>query len=292
MTGRKFYSLLFIFFLCSCCFLAGWLTAVYILPGALFQADSQKFDIHGQPGNQPNSLVKSSKGHLSETGLKENETGKKIIPFFEEMRSNILLLFDPYRMDSTMKKNTYFEKKEASFIKNGADKQIPIKIQEPVQSVVKKEAVLKNGSNKDSHHSLQVQTDEKKMDNGDSSLSGKASSETKKDEETLALQKLQEGYDKKNREQLVKIVGNQKFFTMDGKFSFLINVFFEQDKALDYVKDMKSKHPLWSFLIKGHRDHIRIYLGPFQTKEKALEFKEIIASPSLFSQAYLEEVSL
>ena len=288
MTGRNFYSLLFIFFLCSCCFVAGWLTAVYVLPGALFQADSQK-SVYGQTGDQSNSPVKSNEGHLSETDLKKAETGKRNIPFFEEMRSNILLLFDPYKIDSAVKKNTYFEKKDDSFIKSGADKQIPIKIQKPVQAVVKKEAVLENGSNK---NLKQVQTDEKNRDKADPSLSEKNFSATKKDEGTLALQELQKEYDKKNREQLVKIIGNQKFFTMDGQFGFLVNVFSEQDKALDYVKDIKNKHPLWSFLMKAHKDHIRVYLGPFQTKEKALEFKEMIASPSFFSQAYLEEVSL
>ena len=107
------------------------------------------------------------------------------------------------------------------------------------------------------------------------------------------LQTLQKTYDKKNKEQLLLIEKEQKFFKINGKFSFMINVFSEEDKAFEFVKQMKKQYPLWSFLLKIHRDHIRVYLGPFSSKELANEFKNSIPKPHPFSSLeFLEEVSL
>ena len=86
---------------------------------------------------------------------------------------------------------------------------------------------------------------------------------------------------------------NQKFFKTNGKFSFMVNVFSDQDKAFNFIKEMKKQYPLWSFLLKIQKDHIRVYLGPFPSKELAEEFKKSIPHPTPFSSLeFLEEVSL
>ncbi len=182
--------------------------------------------------------------------------------FFTEMKDNILFLFDPYKMDSFIKGTSSIKGENSPF------KPRPVKL-----------APIKN-----------LPPPQKKMDPAPAVLNPSLPPPEKM--ENFEWQKLQEEYDKKNRAQLIKIAGNQKFFTIDGKFSFLIDVFSEQEKALDYIQEMKKFYPLWSFLIKAHSGHVRVYLGPFPSKQKALEFKKSIPEPSPFSQIFLEEVSL
>ena len=107
------------------------------------------------------------------------------------------------------------------------------------------------------------------------------------------LQKVQKAYDKKNKEQLFSIENQQEFFKPSGKFSFLVNVFSKEEKAFEYIEKMKKEYPFWSFLLKSHGDHIRIYLGPFVSKKEALKFKKELPLPYPFSSLeYLEEVGL
>ena len=275
----RFYGLIFIFFLCFSSFLAGWLTAVFILPGNLSQTKPKLLETSAQNRKQlPAQESPSSRETLEQRVKAKTE---KTVPFFEEIKNNIMALFDPYKMDSLMKKNTYLSEKNHSIIKNKKP-QIPLKIQ-PLAGDVSNDSE----QNKDSKKLNQAK------ELSQSSLQGLHSLETQpeesQEERGSVLQKLQKEYDK-NREQLLQIVESQSFFKMDGKFSFLISVFSERNGALDYVQKMREKYPLWSFLIKPYEDHTRIYLGPFPSKEKALEFKKTM--PSSLSQDFLEEISL
>ena len=73
----------------------------------------------------------------------------------------------------------------------------------------------------------------------------------------------------------------------------MVNVFSSQEKVSKYVNQMKKQYPMWSFLIKAHKDHIRVYVGPFPSKKLAEEFKKALPRPSPFSSLdFLEEVSL
>ena len=113
-----------------------------------------------------------------------------------------------------------------------------------------------------------------------------------KEGEEIHIKLAQAKYDKANREQLSAILESQNNFTMKGRFGFLINIFSNEEEAEEYVKKMKADYPLLSFLIKIHSNHIRIYLGPISSKEKALEFRKKIPQPQPFSLDFLEEVSL
>lgn len=277
----RLYNLLFVFCLCFSCFLAGWLTAIYILPGNLSQKNLQELKMNVQNTEQTDSSLDSNEQNPP-IKISEKKSGDTAIPFFEEMKNNIMLLFDPYKIDSVVKKHTHLEKEgnPNSPFKKKTHTQIPLKIQQPArvnnikpsQNFNKPEKPAKPASPELAPPENHPQTQQEK--------------------ETEGLQKLQAKYDEKNREQLLQILEGQKFFTLAGKFSFLVNVFSEEEKALKYVKNMKKQYPLWSFLIKAHKDHIRIYLGPFESKEKALEFKKIIPPPTPFSQDFLEEASL
>ena len=280
MIEIRFYSLAFVFFLCFSSFLAGWLVSVLTSPRNPSQIEQEPLKASSQSIKPVSSSLRSNAKNLSEK-YAEKEVQQNV-PFFEEMRNNIMILFDPYKMDSLVKQHTYLEKK-GSFIKNRNHTQIPFKIQPSAQTASddsKPKGPFQN-FNKPKKWPLPSLQE---------STSLEALPKTKEDKGRSTLQKLQEEYDKKNHNQLSQIFKDQKFFTIDGQFSFLVKVFSDQEKALDYVQDMKKKHPLWSFLIKAHKDHIRIYLGPFPSKEKALEFKAAIPFP--FSPVFLEEVSL
>ena len=285
MNG-SLYNLLVIFFLCFSCFLAGWLTAVYILPGKLLQTNQGTFEAVSQIVEKDDSF-RSDKQYLSEKQREEdkkNEKVKKFLPFFEEMVGNIVILFDPYKIDSAVRKNTHLEEIGKFYIKSETKVQIPLKISKMQQEN------LKYQSEKDRSQDLNTQGELPSpfLSKEDTS---KSSTEVRQNEKVEDLQKLQAEYDKKNKDQLLRILEDQKFFTMDGKFSFLANAFSKRDKALEYVENIRNKYPLWSFLIKVHKDHTRVYLGPFKSREKALEFKKIVPFPP-FSLDFLEEVSL
>ena len=107
------------------------------------------------------------------------------------------------------------------------------------------------------------------------------------------FQEIQKKYDEKNKEQLLSIENQQDLFKSSGQFSFLVNVFSDEEKAFEYIKKIKQKYPFWSFLLKVHGDHIRIYLGPFNSKKEALDFKKDLPMPYPFSSLeYLEKVGL
>ena len=102
----------------------------------------------------------------------------------------------------------------------------------------------------------------------------------------------QEKYDKMNREQLILISEDQSFFTARGQYSFLINAFAQEEKALEYIQRLKKKFPLWSFLIKAKKQKLKIYLGPFDTEKSAGEFIKTLPEPSPFPGYFLEKMPL
>lgn len=275
MINFGWKSLIFIFLLCFGSFLAGWLTAVFILPRSLPPAELS--------GTDPETM-ELSKALEIPSSPKEQETKpptdtEKSLPFFEEMKDNIILLFNPYKMDSLIKKNTYLDKNTDGPIKTQKAKAISLKV--PSFDKKNKNSTPKSNIQKpSSYSSLQ-----KLVPLG--SRPKKA-----EDREESVLKKLQKEYDKKNREQFAKIPKDQQFFLINGKFSFLVNVFSEQKPALTYIQSIKEIYPMWSFFIKAYKDHIRVYLGPFASKEKAMEFKKSAPQPLSFTMDFLEEVSL
>ena len=101
-----------------------------------------------------------------------------------------------------------------------------------------------------------------------------------------------EKYHSFNQQEFLKIKDRQSFFKIEGKYSFLINVFSTEKSTFEYIKNLKNRFPFWSFFIRSDRNHLRVYLGPFQTKKQALEFIKNIPSPSPFPNYFLEEESI
>lgn len=263
-------NLFLVFFLCFSSFLFGWVVAVYIIPGGeMGTNDSFQKEVKVD--------TKINRKKDSQKPLKPDNQPKtaKPVPFFEEMKENILLLFDPYQTDSALQRDTYLKKKE-SYIKNPQ----PVSIKKDFKNSDKKKHLNKG---KQESFTAPLALSERSY-----SLAGDSLVKVDK----AQLKEIQKEYDKKNREQLTSILEDQNVFTRKGKVSFLINVFSDKEEALDYVKKMKADYPLWSFLIKAHPDHIRIYLGPISSKSKALEFKNTVPQPLPFSLDFLEEVSL
>ena len=247
------FALIFIFASSFVCFLLGWLFAVFILPG-------QKL--------QPSVEIKQKDQTLSLTPPNPPIQNQ---PFLEEIKDNVLILFDPYKMDSLVKKDTQLDKK-SSFIKKSAR-----------SITIKKDSIKKVSPRYSPKPALKME--EEAEFSQESILAPQAF-----DSE---LQKIQADYDKKNREQLLLITEEQDFFKLNGKFSFMVNVFSDQEKTFKYINQLRKQYPMWSFLIKAHKDHIRVYLGPFPSRGLADEFKKKLPSPSPFSSLdFLEEVSL
>ena len=266
------FTLVFVFVVSFICFLLGWLFAVYVLPGQKLQylAKIKQNTLLDKASDIKSQSISNTEATLST----EPSAGSTNQPVLEEIKNNVLFLFDPYQMDSLIKKNTALEKK-SSFIKHTAD----------FITVKKKPTVSIPTSPKIDLKSFE---EEKQLSEEFSSASMSLLKEINPE-----LKALQESYDKKNKEQLLIIEAGQKFFKSNGKFSFMVNVFSSQDKTFKYVNQMKKQYPLWSFLIKAYRDHIRVYVGPFPSKELAQEFKKTLPNPSPFSSLnFLEEVSL
>ncbi len=115
------------------------------------------------------------------------------------------------------------------------------------------------------------------------------SKQMEKDKEMVDKQK---EHDATNRKYLLSIPNNNLFF-LKGEYSFLVNVFSEEEKALKYIKLLREKRPLWNFFLKLHRGGVKIYLGPFKTKQKANNFMRNISKRSLpFPNYFLEIQSL
>ena len=254
MMKMNSLSLILVFSVSFICFLLGWLFAVFVLPGKKTQISTETKQIE----------------EILTAENPDKEIEKQAL--LSELKNNVLILFDPYKIDNFLKKDSKLEKKN-SFIKNSTD--ILLK-----KNVEKPSAHPSNFQQQKLNTIKEIELSEKV----EFPISEKLS---------LKLQAIQDEYDKKNKEHLLLIEKDQKFFKTTGKFSFMINVFSEQDKAFEFVKEMKQQYPMWSFLLKVHKDHIRVYLGPFPSKELANEFKKSIPQPLPFSSLdFLTEVSL
>ena len=107
------------------------------------------------------------------------------------------------------------------------------------------------------------------------------------------IAKKQREYDKKNRQWLLSIAKDQSNFYFNGKYSFLVNIFSDENKAVKYIENIKIRYPLWNFFIKVDKlANIKIYLGPFDTRQRALNFIKTMPHPSPFPNHFLEEKSL
>ena len=77
----RLYNLLFIFFLCFSCFLAGWLTAIYILPGNLSQKNLQELKTNVQNTEQTDTSLESNEQNPP-TKISEKKPGDTDHSFF------------------------------------------------------------------------------------------------------------------------------------------------------------------------------------------------------------------
>lgn len=247
-------------FICSfLSFLLGWFFAVFVSPGLKQTRGADSMAQAEKAQDQPSSS------------------------FFLDMKKNVLTLFNPDKIDAFSKKDTVLEKENSYLSKEPKAVQLkqPLAVEPKNKAKDDPLSSFKKAFKRLSLQEGKLQEEEEGADIKNPSL----------EEENLKVQKLKAKYDVKNKAQLSLV--DTDFFKLNGKFSFLVNVFSAEDKAFSYVDRMKKDYPQWSFLLKAHKDHVRIYLGPFPSKAKALEFKKAIPNPHVFpSLDYLEEVSL
>ena len=262
----KWRQILLIFSFSFISFIFGWLLAFFILPGVTLQEKKKQ---------EPPSSALPAKAQALDSSQSTPDSQKSINPaLFKEIKEFIFILFDPYKIDSLNIKNTLLEKK-AGFINNNT-KKIKLKPSEIKADKTKAPSI------KPAPHLAKTPVLEK-----ESIPSALLVMDPK-------IKKTREEYDRKNREQLSLIEKEQNFFKLDGKFSFLVNVFSEEEKAFKYINKMRRQYPLWSFLLKTDEEgHIHVYLGPFADKEIAFKFKKSLSIPYPFSSLeYLEEIAL
>ena len=102
--------------------------------------------------------------------------------------------------------------------------------------------------------------------------------------------KQEDKYKDRNRKQFA--TADDTVFSARGAYSFLVNGFGTEDKALKYIKNLKKRFPSWSLLLKSETNLFKIYLGPFETKRKANQFINELEQPLPVPNYFLEEQSL
>lgn len=320
---RKFLFLSVLFGLSFMSFILGWLFAVSVFPGRIPElslspgGENQLKGSPTSPQTAPSSSidqkVSPNKASQKEQSNQKQAGGEKE-PFinsslFKEMRNNILLLFNPYAVIGGLDKKDMILNDNSPYI-HKSKKTVQLKnLKADLKSVPDSDLESNKKSLSaplSSSTSPQAAPNRSKAKLSQPELLQPKKSNPFFKQKTSALEesfnsiqfkpfvpKIQQVYDEKNKEQLLSIEKQQDFFKSNGKFSFLVNVFSEEDKALEYIKKMKEEYPLWSFLLKAHGDHIRIYLGPFTSKKSADSFKKGLPVPYPFpSLEYLEEVGL
>ena len=291
----SFRGFLFVFFLSFSSFLLGWFSALHVAPKTVLSNDT-KYKNTDQL--KVNSFTKSNNKNLLKNQKNKME---QYISFFKDLRDSVVFLFNPSETNNLVKNSDHFKKKKQIEKKQSSAVPIVKSSSPPREKIanipigIEKSKLYrreKNGKLKPDQYNKKTLDDKQGHSLQDNPFISKEESvfesPSQKKEENYTKSK----YYKNNLEQLIRILGSQNFFTRDGQFSFLINAFSEEDEALDYVKSMKKNHPLWSFLLKDHGNHIRIYLGPFKSKQKAFEFQENIPDSVYFFRDFLEEVSL
>ena len=323
MSKKQFFLFLPILFSFSfVSFALGWLSAISFYPELkrlssftknpfLLRSDSSGQTSSDQLSgkNSSEKMIqlgpKSAKEPLNSASQTDSSSHNEKEHFinsslFKNMQDNVMMIFNPYEIDRLNKKNTLLDNKNSYIHKKKKEfelkkSEVEVKTNKELDSYFKKDT-RKSPSKKDPPAS-NLNSSGLKQDlitsNQDQLVLKQKNPSTQNLTLNPFLQKVQKAYDKKNKEQLFPIENQQNFFKTSGKFSFLVNVFSKEEKAFEYIEKMKKEYPLWSFLLKSHGDHIRIYLGPFASKEEALKFKKELPIPYPFSSLeYLEEVGL
>ena len=57
---------------------------------------------------------------------------------------------------------------------------------------------------------------------------------------------------------------------------------------MEYVQKLRGRFPLWGFFLRPDRQNLRVYLGPFLTKERATDFIKALPNPKPFPNYFLE----
>ncbi len=151
--------------------------------------------------------------------------------------------------------------------------------------------VLNSEEKKVIHKNLESQDD---FQNNESSLKvlHESNIRMKKLEQDEEIVNKQKKHDAMNRKHLLSIPNN-KTFILKGEYSFLVNVFSEEKKALAYIEKLRRKYPMWNFFLKFHKNGVKIYLGAFETKQKAKKFINTVSKKKLsFPNYFLEKQSL
>ena len=316
MSKKQFFLFLPILFGFSfVSFALGWLFAISFYPELKKPSSSAKSPLLLRPDSsgQTSSEQLSDKNFSEKMNQLSPKSAKKPLPpasqtdsssqnkkehfinssLFKDMRDNIMMIFNPYKIDRLNKKDTLLDNKNSYIHK----KKKELGLKKPkfeIKTNKKTDSYLKNpplSLKKDAGKSPLKK--EAPAFNQDQLALKQKNPSTKSLKLSPFLQKIQKTYDKKNKEQLFSIANQQEFFKPSGNFSFLVNVFSKEEKAFEYIEKMKKEYPFWSFLLKSHGGHIRIYLGPFASKEEALKFKKELPLPYPFSSLeYLEEVGL
>lgn len=104
--------------------------------------------------------------------------------------------------------------------------------------------------------------------------------------------KRKDKFDELNREAFNRIKNRQNVFNERGQVSFLINVFSKENEAMEYVQKLRGQFPLWGFFLKPDKQNLRVYLGPFLTKERAADFIKVLPDPKPFPNYFLETEGL
>lgn len=102
------------------------------------------------------------------------------------------------------------------------------------------------------------------------------------------MKKRRDKFNKLNRKAFEQIKNRQNVFKERGQYSFLINVFSKEDEAIKYVQRLRGQFPLWNFFLRPDKQNLRVYLGPFLTKERAGDFIKVLPDPKPFPNYFLE----
>ena len=102
------------------------------------------------------------------------------------------------------------------------------------------------------------------------------------------MKKRMDKFDKLNRKAFNRIKKRQNVFNEKGQYSFLINVFSKEDEAIKYAQNLRGQFPLWNFFLRPDKQNLRVYLGPFLTKDRAGDFIKALPDPKPFPNYFLE----
>ena len=130
--------------------------------------------------------------------------------------------------------------------------------------------------------------DKKSPEKEAASVKQKAEQQEENSPLLVAEKKRKDKFYEFNRKAFDQIKNRQNVFNEKGQYSFLINVFSKEKEAMQYVKKLREQFPLWSFFLRPDKQNLRVYLGPFLTKERAGDFIKALPDPKPFPNYFLE----